>query len=47
MRTAKWKIYPPDYLKMDAFEHEGFGYVKVPEGSEIKFELELEPFLKM
>ena len=23
MRTAKWKIYPPDYLKMDAFEHEG------------------------
>ena len=43
LRSAKWKILPPSYLKMEEFEHDGFGYVRVPEGSEISLTLEIEP----
>ena len=28
---------------MEEFEHDGFGYVRVPEGSEISLTLEIEP----
>ena len=43
LRSAKWKILPPSYLKMEEFEHDGFGYVRAPEGSEISLSLEIEP----
>jgi len=43
LRTAKWKISPPAYTKLDPFEHEGFGYVKAPEGSSIELGMEIEP----
>ena len=43
LKSALWKIIPPAYLKMESFEHDGFGYVRVPEGSEISLNLEVEP----
>ena len=43
LKSALWDITPPAYLKMDSFEHDGFGYVRVPEGSEISLNLEVEP----
>ena len=43
LRSAKWMILPPSYLKMDEFEHDGFGYIRVPEGSQISLTLEIEP----
>lgn len=42
LRSANWEIHPPNYLKMDSFVHEGFGYVRVPEGSKIELRLEIE-----
>ena len=43
LKSALWNIAPPAYLKMDSFEHDGFGYVRAPEGSEISLNLEVEP----
>ena len=39
---AKWTVSPPAYLKTDPFEHFGFGYLRAPEGSILKLELEVE-----
>ena len=39
---AKWTVSPPAYLKMDPFEHFGFGYLRAPEGSILQLELEVE-----
>ena len=38
---AKWTVSPPSYLKMDSFEHLGFGYLRAPEGSVLELELEV------
>ena len=38
----KWTVSPPAYLKMDPFEHFGFGYLRAPEGSILQLELEVE-----
>jgi hypothetical protein len=42
LKVANWKVYPPSYLKMEPFTHEGFGYVKVPEASQVELELEID-----
>ena len=42
MVQAKWTVSPPSYLKMDPFEHLGFGYLRAPEGSVLELELEVE-----
>ena len=36
---AKWVAEPPAYLKMETIRHEGFGYLRVPEGSLLSLEL--------
>jgi len=46
LRSAKWTIIPPGYTKLDAFEHEGIGYVKAPEGSEVQLSMEIEALPK-
>jgi len=35
LEFATWNFIPPGYMKLDEFTHQGFGYVKVPEGSQI------------
>ena len=41
LTSAKWKVKPPAYLRQDNIEHVGFGYLRVPEGSEITLQLEV------
>ncbi len=43
LRSARWLITPPSYTKIGAFSHEGFGYVKAPEGSNIQLNMAIEP----
>lgn len=42
LKLARWKITPPAYLKMESTVHEGFGYARVPEGSQVELGLEIE-----
>jgi len=35
LEFASWNIVPPSYMNLDKFSHDGFGFIKVPEGSEV------------
>lgn len=42
VQSISWKIEPPQYLKQDRFAHQGYGYVRAPEGSTISLSLAVE-----
>ncbi len=42
LEFATWNFIPPAYMKLDEFTHQGFGYVKVPEGSQISLTVRTE-----
>ena len=46
LTSVKWSVQPPSYLRQDTIEHEGFGYLRVPEGSEVTLRLEVEALPK-
>jgi len=39
LEFAHWAIQPPAYLKMPEINHNGFGYLEVPEGSRISVDV--------
>lgn len=39
LEFAHWNIQPPAYLKLPKIVHQGFGYLEVPEGSQIRLDL--------
>ena len=41
VKSITWNIQPPQYLKKSNFSHEGYGYVKAPEGSLVELALEV------
>ena len=43
LQSAKWKVIPPAYTDELAFSHEGFGYLRAPEGSTVQLDLKVEP----
>ena len=42
LEFATWDFIPPGYMKLDEFTHQGFGYVKIPEGSKISLTVRTE-----
>ena len=43
LKSAIWSLSPPAYTNLPDFEHEGFGYVRAPEGSYVRLKVEVEP----
>jgi hypothetical protein len=41
VKSISWNIQPPSYLKQSNFYHEGYGYIRAPEGSSIELALEV------
>ena len=42
VNSASWKVIPPAYLKSDTFTHNDFGYLRVPEGSLVELNVEVD-----
>ena len=42
LHSAMWKINPPDYTGEKTLTHEGFGYLRAPEGSMVELKLKVE-----
>ena len=43
IKKATWKITPPPYTKLPAFEHTGYGRIRLPEGGLVELEIEGTP----